>query len=80
MKLEEKLSVGKSSLKWKETGIGKTDLYSFKFIKNNDSNFLVWVKHSYFKKTKGINPHRGDALCKIIMFILIFNPILKIYR
>lgn len=51
-KLEERLSVGKSSLKCKETGIGKTDLYSFKFIKNNDSNFLVWVKCPYLKRLR----------------------------
>lgn len=47
-KLEEKLSIGKLTLKWKETEIGKMDLHSFKFMKNNDSNFLVWVKCPLF--------------------------------
>ena len=30
-----------------------------------------------FQNVKGINHYRGDALCKIIMFILIFNLIFK---
>ena len=54
--------------KWKEAGIGKMNLYSFKFIKNNDSNFFLYGKVSLFKKPKGIRPYRGKTLCKIIMF------------
>lgn len=46
------------------------DLNSFKFMQNNDSNFLVQVK-CLFQKAMGINPYR-DALHKIIMCILFY--------
>lgn len=38
---------------------------------------FLYGKVPLFQKAKGINHCRGEALCKIIMFILIFNPILK---
>lgn len=33
---------------------------------------FLYGKVPLFQKAKGINPYRGEMLCKIIMFILIF--------
>lgn len=68
---------------WKTTLENKKTQELEKWIYTHLNSYRIMIviflygKVPLFQKAKGINHCRGEALCKIIMFILIFNPILK---